>query len=95
MKTNVKNGLIYLGKIDSHNSEIGHIGGLMPSYTDFMFSLEPHKAYIINGETNQDGIVERIIIECIPFWYDGMEPPKEGRVVEIDDDEIIHCEGKL
>lgn len=92
MKTNVKNGKIFLGKIDAYNSDLGRIGGFIPSESDFTFTLGDSKAYLINGETNKEGFVERIIIEVIPFWYEGMKEPRIEPLIEIDPDDILECE---
>ena len=94
MKTNVKNGKIFLGKIDSYNSKVGRIGGFIPSESDFTFTLRESTAYLINGETNKEGFVERIVIEVIPFWYEGMKAPREEPIIEIDPDDIIDNENE-
>lgn len=94
MKTNVKNGTIFLGKIDSYNSKVGRIGGFIPSESDFTFTLRDSTAYLINGETNNEGFVERIVIKVIPFQYKGMKVPGEEPIIEIDPDDIIDDENE-
>ncbi|MDU9695560.1 hypothetical protein O0Q50_30625 [Priestia aryabhattai] len=97
MKTNVKNGKIFLGKIDDYNSEVGRIGGFIPSESDFTFTLGDNKVYLIKGETNKEGFVERIVIEVITYWCEGMKEPRIEPLIEIDADDILECEneGKL
>jgi hypothetical protein len=81
MKTNVKNGLIFLGEFVTETAtiRIGEIRQL-----DFKFVTMTDGWYPVLGETNDNGVVERIIIEVEPGnLFDNDE------ITEIDLDDVI------
>jgi hypothetical protein len=69
MKTNVKNGVIFLGEVatDSATIRIGDIGLL---HSDFIFTTKADGYYPILAETNEIGMVERIVIDVNPHNWD-------------------------
>lgn len=83
MKTNVKNGLIILGGVATEMATI-RIGEA--DCLDLRFFTGIDGMYPILGATNENGVVERIIIDVDPaelglFDYDG--------ITEINSDDII------
>ncbi|MGM0887189.1 MAG: hypothetical protein ACQEW5_09505 [Bacillota bacterium] len=83
MKTNVKNGIIFLGQVATENATV-RIGEA--DCLDVKFFTRIDGMYPILGATNENGVVERIIIDVDPiglglFDYDS--------ITEIDLDDVI------
>lgn len=66
MRTNVKNGIIYLGEVATDTATI-RIGEVSPSHLDLEFTTKMDGFYPVFGETNEKGIVERIFIDMNPL----------------------------
>lgn len=98
MKTNVKNGLIFLGEVATDTATI-RIGDIAPSQFDFEFITNADGFYPVLAETNESGMVERIFIDVNPrnwnlFEYDEvtMIDPDDIITGEIESHEISECD---
>lgn len=65
LRTNVKNGIIFLGEIATDTATI-RIGDIKSSQLDFKFPTKADGVYPVFTETNEKGMVERIFIDVNP-----------------------------
>lgn len=85
MITNVKNGTIILGDISTNTATI-RIGDIDPSQFDFEYNTKSDGFYIVLGDTNEKGIVERIWIAVNSHNCNLLE---NDEVIIIDPDDVI------
>ncbi len=85
MRTNVKNGLIFLGEVATDTATI-RIGEIEPSHLDFEFVTKADGWYPVLGETHEYGTVERIFIDVNPNDWNLFE---NDPITEIDPDDVI------
>lgn len=90
MKTNVKNGIIFLGEVATDTATI-RIGDIEPSQFDFEFITNADGFYPVLAETNESGMVERMFIDVNPRNW-GLF--KNDNVTIIDPDDVITGEIK-
>ncbi|HFK1661931.1 hypothetical protein [Bacillus cereus] len=85
MRTNVKNGIIFLGEVATDTATI-RIGDIKSSQLDLKFSTKADGFYPVFTETNEKGMVERIFIDVNPQNWDLF---KNDEVTIIDPEDII------
>lgn len=89
MKTNIKNGVIYLGEVITDIATIKIDGG---SGTPFELSTGGDGCFSLIGHTNEHGSLEAIVIQMDAYSFNIFDARKE--VVEIDPQDIIVKDGK-
>ena len=88
MKTNVKNGIIFLGEVGTDTATI-RIGDIEPSHLDLEFTTKADGFYPVFAETNEIGMVERIFIDVNPSGWDLF---KNDKVTVIDPEDVVSGE---
>jgi hypothetical protein len=69
MRTNIKNGIIFLGQVATDTATI-RIGEIEPSNLDLKFTTKADGFYPVFAETNDIGMVERLFIDVNPNNWD-------------------------
>jgi len=85
MRTNVKNGIIFLGQVATDTATI-RIGEIEPSNLDLKFTTKADGFYPVFAETNDKGMVERLFIDVNPNNWNLF---KNDEITIIDPDDII------
>ncbi|TDL74250.1 hypothetical protein [Peribacillus frigoritolerans] len=83
MRTNVRNGIIFLGEVatDTGTIRIGEIRTL-----DLEFATKADGFYPVLAETNETGMVERIFIDVNPRNWNLF---KNDEITIIDPDDVV------
>jgi hypothetical protein len=89
VRTNVKNGLIFLGEVGTDTAAI-RIGDIeVNKNKDFIFNTKRDGYYPILGETDENGIVQRLIIDMNPHEVNLLGLFSSEKIIEIPEEDIV------
>lgn len=94
MRTNVKNGLIFLGEVGTDTATI-RIGDIeVNENKDFIINTKRDGYYPVLGETDENGIVQRLIIDMNPHGASLLELFAREKINEIPEEDIVWTENE-